>query len=114
AAPAAGPDSWRDFRARQRQELAALPRPAVPPGDGAPVDRFLAAYWAGQKLTPPPAVDDRTFARRVYLDVTGLLPMPEQLRRFERDARPDKRARLVDDLLSDDQAYAEHWMTFWN
>jgi hypothetical protein len=105
---------WQDFRARQRAELATLPVPAVPPGDGSPLDRLLAASWAEQKVTPPAVVPDHVFARRVYLDVVGLLPTPEQLARFERDPGTDKRARLVDALLADRQGYAENWVTFWN
>src|SRR5262249_43990250 len=73
----------------------------------------LAARWAKHRRTPAPVVNDRTFARRVYLDVIGLLPTPEQLARFERDAGSGKRARLVDALLADNHAYAEHWMAFW-
>jgi hypothetical protein len=107
-------DHWRDFRARQRAELATLPQPPTPPGAGAPLDRFLAAHWAAHKFTPPPVVDDTTFARRAYLDVVGLLPTLEQLQRFEHDRNPDKRRRLVDALLADRQGYAEHWITFWN
>src|SRR5262245_7689129 len=108
-------DFWKDFRQRQRAELATLPRPPEPPpGDGPPTDRFLAAHWAQHQFTPPAVVDDRTFARRVYLDVIGLLPTAEQLEQFEKDPAADKRARLVDRLLADNQAYAEHWMTFWN
>src|SRR5207248_9018248 len=38
----------------------------------------------------------------------------EQLERFERDPNPHKREQLVDALLADREAYAEHWMTFWN
>src|SRR5215211_7763129 len=112
--PARADDVWRDFRARQRAELATLPQPAVPPGDGAPLDRFLAAEWKAHNVTPPPPVDDRTFARRAYLDVVGLLPTPEQLEQFLSDTRPDKRPCLVDALLGDNQGYAEHWVTFWN
>ncbi len=109
------PDRWAGWRDRQRAELATLPKPAEPPpGPGSPVDRFLAVHWAQHHFTPPSVVDDRTFARRVYLDVVGLLPTAAQLDRFERDPRPDKRNRLVDALLADDLAYAEHWMTFWN
>jgi hypothetical protein len=48
------------------------------------------------------------------LDTVGLLPPPEALGRFLVDDSPDKRARLVDELLGDRQAYAEHWLTFWN
>ena len=54
------------------------------------------------------------FARRVYLDVWGLLPTPEQLQQFLDDPHADKRAALVAALLADDQNYAEHWMSFWN
>jgi hypothetical protein len=113
---AAEPDAyWSGWRARQRAELATLPKPPEPPsGQGAPIDRFLAAHWAKHNRTPPAVVDDRTFARRVYLDVIGLLPSVEQLERFERDTDADKRRKLVDALLADNQAYAEHWMSFWN
>ena len=50
----------------------------------------------------------------MYLDVWGLLPTPEELQAFQSDTRPDKRARLVETLLGDDQKYADHWMSFWN
>jgi hypothetical protein len=111
----AADDFWKGFRDRQRAELASLPKPpALPDGDGAPLDRLLADYWAKQKLTPPAVVDDRTFARRAYLDVLGLLPTPEQLERFEKDADKDRRAKLVDALLADSDGYAEGWMAYWN
>jgi hypothetical protein len=115
-APAAAPDDfWRGWRDRQRAELATLPKPPDPPaGPGSPIDRFLAATWTRQGLTPPSVVEDRVFARRVYLDVVGLLPTAEQLERFERDTVPDKRRKLVDALLADNLGYAEHWMSFWN
>ena len=103
-----------DFRARQRAELATLPAPAVPPGDGPEIDRFLAARWAAHNVAPPAAVDDRAFARRVYLDVIGLPPAAEQLEQFAADNAADKWMKLVDALLADRQGYAEGWMAFWN
>ncbi len=103
-----------DFRARQRAELATLPVPAVPPGDGPEIDRFTAVLWAAHHVTPPAAVDDHTFARRVYLDVIGLPPTAEQVERFVADNAADKREKLVDALLADKQGYAENWMAFWN
>ena len=57
---------------------------------------------------------DRVFARRVWLDLTGLLPPVGALEKFVADKSPDKRAALVDRLLADRRAYADHWMTFWN
>jgi hypothetical protein len=106
--------SGSDWRSRRRAELAELPKPQPPAGNGSEIDRFLAAHWAKQKFTAPAAVADRVFARRVYFDIIGLPPTVEQLEKFEKDAAADKRAKLIDALLNDNAAYAEHWMTFWN
>jgi Protein of unknown function (DUF1549)/Protein of unknown function (DUF1553)/Planctomycete cytochrome C len=110
--------------------------PGAPPGptsQGAsqhPVDRFVAAYRVehdvehnvdhgvehgeqrGVAIAAP--VSDRAFARRAYLDVWGLLPLPSQLEEFVNRRDPDKRARLVESLLADDRNYTEHWISFWN
>jgi mono/diheme cytochrome c family protein len=79
-----------------------------------PIDRLLAPYFAQHQITPGAVVDDRVYARRVFLDTIGLLPSPEELRTFLADPSPDKRARLVDRLLADRTRYAEHWLSFWN
>src|SRR5262249_20616524 len=50
--------------------------------------------------------------RRVYLDLTGKLPSPEEARRFEADRSPDRRERLVERLLASD-AYAINWARYW-
>ena len=92
-------------------------RPEIPAGTSKstnPVDRFVDSYFAARKIKWAQPVDDRGFARRVYLDVIGLLPPPEELRKFVADKQPDKRAQLVRRLLADDENYAVHWMTFWN
>jgi uncharacterized protein DUF1549/uncharacterized protein DUF1553 len=65
-------------------------------------------------IAMPAPVSDRLFARRAYLDITGLLPLPAQLDAFIADTHADKRDRLVAELLSDNRAYAEHWISFWN
>jgi hypothetical protein len=59
-------------------------------------------------------VGDAAFARRVYLDVIGLLPTADQLEDFEMDTLADKRVKLVRSLLADSRGYADHWLTFWN
>jgi mono/diheme cytochrome c family protein len=91
-------------------------KPALPPirkGAGNPVDRFLTPSVS--QITSSPLVDDRVFARRVYLDTIGLLPRPEELDEFIADSRGDKRPRLVGKLLrTNNRRYAEHWLTFWN
>jgi hypothetical protein len=115
-ATAAEPDPfWKGWRERQRAEIQKLPKVAAPPpGKGWPIDRFVSAHWRQHQFNPPAVVSDRVFARRVYLDVVGLLPTVEQLDKFERDTASDKRTKLIDGLLADKQGYAEHWMTFWN
>lgn len=78
------------------------------------IDRILDAYLAQNKVPTPETVNDAVFLRRLSLDITGLLPTPEKLSAFLADQSPDKRARLVRALLADRQAYAEHWLVFWN
>jgi hypothetical protein len=96
----------------------ALTKPAVPEpiwSDwAAPLDRFVAKYLTSHQVVKPTGVSDAAFARRVYLDVWGLLPTPDELQRFLDDPASDKRATLVATLLADDDKYAEHWMSFWN
>src|SRR5579872_5256977 len=84
-----------------------------PPARGG-INRLMSRYYESHHVPPVQPVADAVFARRVYLDVIGLLPAPEQLRRFEEDSQPDKRQRLVDELLAQNQNYAENWITFWN
>jgi hypothetical protein len=95
-----------------RPRQVALP-PAVD-GRTNPIDRILDDYLTDKKLPRPQPIDDATFARRAYLDLVGLLPTATELDAFLADTHADKRARLVDRLLADDMAYAEHWLTFWN
>lgn len=104
-------------RARWEPPLE-LTRPVVPPvsrpGWDAPLDRFVAAYQVRRGIPEAPVVADALFARRVYLDVWGLLPTPEALAAFVNDRAPGKRERLIDTLLAGDRNYAGHWITFWN
>jgi hypothetical protein len=79
-----------------------------------PLDRLMNAYFAKHQIKPAKVVGDRTFARRVYLDVIGVLPSPKEMDRFLADGRSDKRDRLVTELLADHRRYSEHWLTFWN
>ncbi len=93
-----------------------LPRQVTVPGDRQenPIDRLLGRYRAQRNIAPPEPVDDATFLRRASLDLCGLLPTIELVDNFTSSRSASKRADLVDRLLSDDVAYAEHWLTFWN
>ena len=101
-----------NLRPRDLAELAA-PAPAAA-AFANPVDGFVDASFTQNRVAWPAPVDDRRFARRVWLDTVGLLPPPAELATFLAETAPDKRARLVERLLGDSQRYAEHWLTFWN
>ncbi len=55
---------------------------------------------------------DEEFLRRVTLDITGLLPSPEEYQRFINDPSPDKRARWIDELLNRKE-FVELWVMKW-
>ncbi|MDO8539465.1 MAG: DUF1553 domain-containing protein [Opitutaceae bacterium] len=93
------------------RDVASL---APNPGFQNPLDGFVDAYFATQKISWGETIGDRMYARRVWLDTVGLLPPPAELEAFVADRAPDKRTRLVQRLLADNQRYAEHWLTFWN
>ena len=79
-----------------------------------PIDQILAPYYAARKVGPGAVVEDRIFARRVYLGAIGLLPPPEELEAFIGEQRADKRTRLVRRVLAQNRRYAENWLSFWN
>src|SRR5207244_3014193 len=74
----------------------------------------LAPYFAKHGTPLGELVADAIFVRRAYLDTIGLLPAPEQIDAFAQDNAPDKRARLIRELLANKRGYADHWLTFWN
>jgi hypothetical protein len=88
--------------------------PAARDGRTNPIDRIIDAYQQARGIPSSARCDDRTFIRRVSLDLVGLLPDPERVEAFVADASPTKRQQLVRGLLDDTVAYADHWMTFWN
>lgn len=91
--------------------------PKLPPvidGREHPIDRIIDHYLTERKVPRPQPLNDDAFLRRANLDLIGLLPEPEVLARFRGDASPDKRSRMIEALLANDIAYAEHWLSFWN
>lgn len=68
------------------------------------IDAIIDAAAVGPMATP---TSDADFVRRVYLDLTGMIPTAAQARAFLADATPDKRTRLIDALLDSPQ-FARH------
>lgn len=88
--------------------------PEIVDGRDHPIDRLIDAYLVRNEVAHPPTVDDANFLRRVSLDLVGMLPDPKSLQRFLADQSPDKRSRVIDELLGNEIAYTDHWMTFFN
>ncbi len=76
------------------------------------IDRHLFAKLRTLRMAPSPIASDSVFLRRAYLDVLGILPTPNESRRFLADARSDKRARLIDALLERPE-FADFWSLKW-
>ena len=77
-----------------------------------PIDRFVLARLEEAGLSPQRPADRYTLARRVYLDLLGLPPTPEQVDTFLSDTKPGAYERLVDRLLSSPE-YGERWARMW-
>jgi hypothetical protein len=92
---------------------AQRPTPNAQFADASAKVDFLVAHKQQQLgLVPSPPCDDRTFARRVYLDLIGSMPTAEELKAFLADTASDKRAKLVDRLLERPE-YADYWTLKW-
>ncbi len=87
-------------------------RPAVPGGKENAIDAFLSAALREKGLQPGSRADKRTLLRRVYLDLIGLPPSPEETRAFVADEAPDAWERLVESLLASPH-YGERWGRHW-
>ncbi len=92
-------------------------RPAVPVSAGDnwsrnPIDRFVLARLRAEGLTPAPRAEEAILVRRLYFDLIGLPPTPEELDAYFNNASADPWAALVDRLLADPR-YGEHWARFW-
>lgn len=78
-----------------------------------PIDAFILAKLDEAGLKPSSLADRSELVRRVYFDLHGLPPTPEQVKAFVEDKRPDAWERLVDELLESPrygERMAQHWL----
>ena len=97
--------------------LQPLRRPDVPQSDTVssvrnPIDQFIGRKLKERGLTPSAQADRRTLIRRLYFDLLGLPPTPDQVRAFLKDSSPRAYERLVDELL-ESKHYGERWARHW-
>lgn len=94
----------------------AVPRPSTQPYPDVVannrVDELVFAKLRSLNIVPSPLCSDSEFIRRVYLDVLGALPTPDESRRFLSDTNANKRAKLIDELLNRSE-YVDRWTVKW-
>ncbi len=76
------------------------------------IDRFILARHAGQGLQAVATAPPEAVVRRLFFDLIGLPPTPEEVRAFVADPSPAALAELVDRLLASPQ-YGERWGRHW-
>lgn len=77
------------------------------------IDGPVQAQLRRLRITSSPIAEDQEFLRRVYLDIIGTLPTPEEAQRFLTNSASDRRAALVDELLERPE-YAVYWSLKWS
>jgi mono/diheme cytochrome c family protein len=96
--------------------LRPLVKPAIPKSDDAwirtPIDSFILAKQRELGLAHAPEADRRTLIRRLYFDLIGLPPTPEEIEAFLDDRDERAYEKLVDHLLESPN-YGERWARHW-
>ncbi len=98
--------------------LKPLTKPKVPPTSNfSPptsnaIDNYILAKLKENGLSPSPEADRRTLVRRLYFDLLGLPPTPEEIESFIKDKDPNSYEKLVDSLLASPQ-FGERWARHW-
>ncbi|MEX2215246.1 MAG: DUF1553 domain-containing protein, partial [Phycisphaeraceae bacterium] len=95
-----------------KDEVIARAKPQAAYAASNEVDHYLNEKLAAAGVMAGALVDDHAFVRRLYIDTVGVIPSPQEIEAFIKDARSDKRARLIDKLLADPR-WADNWVGYW-
>lgn len=90
----------------------SLPTPSDLAWIKTPIDAFVLKRLEAEGIRPSPEASRETLMRRVYLDLLGLPPSPQELDAFLQDANADAYERMVDRVLSSPH-YGERWGRHW-
>ncbi|MCZ2342369.1 MAG: DUF1549 and DUF1553 domain-containing protein [Bacteroidales bacterium] len=100
------------FQPQVPAELTAIPEAQDAAAFAKRIDDQIDAALRNENITPSPICNDEEFLRRVYLDITGVIPTLEQTRKFLDSTDPQKRSLLIDELLADPH-YGRHLADQW-
>jgi hypothetical protein len=104
---------WRPFDSVKRPDVPAVKNKQWVRN---PIDAFVAAEHEERGLQPRPEATKTVLLRRVYFDLIGLPPTPEELHAFLNDESPDAYEKVVDKLLASPrygERWGRHWMDVW-
>ena len=111
-----GVDKARLADRRDHWAFKSVVRPTPPPSESAwprnDIDRFVLAGLGAAGLVPSPEADRAVWLRRVFFDLTGLPPTPEDVARFVADMSAGSHERVVEALLASPR-YGERWAQHW-
>ncbi len=119
--PTTTPDPSRDLALRFTDEdrdfwsFQEIKKPRPPRVRGKhrhPIDRFVTATLHDQGLSMAPPAQSNQLIRRLYLDLTGLIPPPEVVKQFNADPSDEHYRQIVEQLLNDEQ-HGVRWAKFW-
>lgn len=104
--------NWQDHWA-----FEPVRRPAPPPVDDEkwnhnPIDQFVLSKLSAHGLAPAAPAERTSLLRRLYFDLTGLPPTPEESDAFLADTSADAYEKVVDQLLASPR-YGERWGRHW-
>ncbi|MCB9770367.1 MAG: DUF1553 domain-containing protein [Candidatus Omnitrophica bacterium] len=105
-------DSDRNFWSFRRLSKPSQPEVTDPDWARTPIDRFILAGLEERGLSPTPRASKQKLIRRLYFDLIGLPPSPEEVQSFVEDDSPSAYEDLVDRLL-DSPHYGERWGRHW-
>lgn len=105
-------DSDRDHWSFRPVERPALPGVKRTEWIRNPIDRFVLAKLESRGWFPAPPAERRQLMRRMYFDLIGLPPTPEEQDTFLAEPLPEAADRLIDDLLANPR-YGERWGRHW-
>ncbi len=112
---------WWSFQPVIKHQPPAVQRTDWPQNE---IDHFVLARLEAENLTPALPADRSVLVRRLYFDLLGVPPTPDEIQRFVSDSSvqdlgddttgnpPQAWERLIDRLL-DDPRYGEHWARHW-
>src|SRR6188474_3269650 len=105
-------DAQKSFWSLQPVKKPSVPAVKTKQWVNNAVDAFVLAKLEEKQLQPNKAADKITLLRRVTIDLTGLVPTPDEIQAFVNDNTPTAYEKVIDRLLAS-PAYGERWGRHW-